>query len=243
MVLAKPRRFGLTVLILLLAGLSLGSCAKHDSVAELNAEIDRRVDQRLEAQRQVEEKERLAQRQAALEAREKALAAQESSFANMTASLPADSSAIPAESAVATNAEPYNGEATYSAPDAYSTYPNTVGQSYSDPSAYDSGYDPYLSEEPYFFSQGTPYLTIVNQNARIVYRRRLPDMGRRGQRALGFPSAARQQPMMPRRIATAHRPMPRNASPAINARPSRNFVAPQAVNRRSVSRVAPQKNR
>ncbi|MBA3963417.1 MAG: hypothetical protein H0X40_16150 [Chthoniobacterales bacterium] len=229
----------------MLALLSLGACAKHDSVAEFNAEIDRRVDERIEAQHQAEEKEKLARRQAALEAREKALAAQESSFANMTASLPDQSGAIPAESAVATNAEPYSAGDNYSAPDSYSTYPNTGGQFYSEqPYGYDSSYDPYFASEPYFCSQGVPYLTIINQNTRIVNRRRLPfTAGGRGQRAFGSSGVPTRMPMTSRPVAMPHRPMPRGNTPTSNARPSRNLIAPQPVNRRAVSKVAPQYNR
>jgi hypothetical protein len=55
-------------------GLSVGACQKRQSEAERNAEIERQVKQRLEAEHQDEEAKRLAQRQAELDAREQALA-------------------------------------------------------------------------------------------------------------------------------------------------------------------------
>src|SRR5712692_8002506 len=58
------------------------SCQKQQTEAERNAEIERQVNQRLAAEHQAEEQQRLALRQADLDAREKALANRESAAAN-----------------------------------------------------------------------------------------------------------------------------------------------------------------
>src|SRR3954451_12702425 len=67
------------VLLALLAGfaLALGACQKQPSDAERNAEIERKVQERLYAEHQAEEQTKLAHRQAELDAREKAVADRE----------------------------------------------------------------------------------------------------------------------------------------------------------------------
>ena len=57
------------------------SCQKQQTDAERQAEIDRQVQQRLDAEHQAQEKEQLAQRQADLNAREKTLAEKENAAA------------------------------------------------------------------------------------------------------------------------------------------------------------------
>jgi hypothetical protein len=57
------------------------SCQKQQSEEERKAEVERQVQERLAAERQADEKQRLAQQQADLEAREKALAAKEAAVA------------------------------------------------------------------------------------------------------------------------------------------------------------------
>lgn len=69
----KPFRF----LALAAAILLVASCQKPQTEAERNAQIDREVQQRLAAERQADEQQRLAQQQADLAAREKALADKE----------------------------------------------------------------------------------------------------------------------------------------------------------------------
>lgn len=56
---------------------SYTSCSKQDSDAERNAQVEREVQQRLAAEHQTQEQERLAQQQTDLDAREKALAGKE----------------------------------------------------------------------------------------------------------------------------------------------------------------------
>ncbi|MGB8341677.1 MAG: DUF6600 domain-containing protein [Chthoniobacterales bacterium] len=58
-------------------GLSVGACQKQQTEAERNAEIERQVGERLKAEHQTEEAQKLAQRQADLDAREQALAEKE----------------------------------------------------------------------------------------------------------------------------------------------------------------------
>src|SRR2546426_5153601 len=53
------------------------SCQKEQTEAERKAEIDREVQQQLDAEHQAQEKEQLAQRETELSAREKALAEKE----------------------------------------------------------------------------------------------------------------------------------------------------------------------
>src|SRR5437868_10405485 len=60
--------------LILIAALTLGSCRKQQNDAEHQAEVDREVQRRLDAEHQVQEKEQLAQREAELNSREKALA-------------------------------------------------------------------------------------------------------------------------------------------------------------------------
>lgn len=66
----------------LLVGLSIfASCQKQQTDAERQAEIDRQVQQRLDAEHQAQEKDQLAQRQSDLDAREKALSEKEAAKA------------------------------------------------------------------------------------------------------------------------------------------------------------------
>jgi hypothetical protein len=67
------------LLLPLLAALAFfaNSCGKQQTEAERNAEIERHVQQRLAAEHQAEEQQKLAQHQAELDAREKALAERE----------------------------------------------------------------------------------------------------------------------------------------------------------------------
>lgn len=74
------------------------SCGKQQSEAERNAEVDRQVQQRLDAEHQAAAQQKLDQRQADLDAREQAVAAKES--------------ATPAEAAAAATAPPNESEAT-----------------------------------------------------------------------------------------------------------------------------------
>jgi hypothetical protein len=68
--------------LLLVIALSIfSSCQKQQTDAERQAEIDRQVQQRLDAQHQAQEKEKLAQREDELNAREKALAEKQDAVA------------------------------------------------------------------------------------------------------------------------------------------------------------------
>jgi hypothetical protein len=68
--------------LLLVIALSIfSSCQKQQTDAERQAEIDRQVQQRLDAEHQAQEKERLAQREDELNAREKALAEKQDAVA------------------------------------------------------------------------------------------------------------------------------------------------------------------
>lgn len=247
------------MLVPLMAAFSFGSCAKREreSVAERNAEIDRRVDQRLEASHQAEERQRLAQRQAELETREKALAAQESSFATLAASLPVETTnPTPAEANAAPTAGSYSAADTYSAP-----YPDASSQIYPEQDGYVLANEPYLAEEPYLFAPATYFVTIVNQKTRIVHRRRNPASAGRGQHHPGIPPAVPRQPVappqptiplqpaiprqpaVPVQMVTGRGPMGGAPAQSVGHRPTRSASAPQVVNRRPAARVAQQPNR
>jgi hypothetical protein len=69
------------VLLFVIALSILSSCQKQQTDAERQAEIDRQVQQRLDAEHQAQEKEQLAQREGELDAREKALAEKQNGVA------------------------------------------------------------------------------------------------------------------------------------------------------------------
>src|SRR3982751_250395 len=60
---------------------ALVSCQKQQTEAERNAEVERQVQERLAAEHQTEQQQKMTQQQADLEAREKALADKESAAA------------------------------------------------------------------------------------------------------------------------------------------------------------------
>jgi len=68
-------------LLLVIALSTFPSCQKQQTDAERQAEIDRQVQQRLDAEHQAQEKEQLAQREGELNAREKALAEKQNALA------------------------------------------------------------------------------------------------------------------------------------------------------------------
>jgi hypothetical protein len=68
-------------LLLVIALSAFSSCQKQQTDAERQAEIDRQVQQRLDAEHQAQEKEQLAQREGELNAREKALAEKQNAVA------------------------------------------------------------------------------------------------------------------------------------------------------------------
>ncbi|HXA09985.1 MAG TPA: hypothetical protein VNW28_08385 [Chthoniobacterales bacterium] len=59
----------------------VSSCGKRPTEAERNAEIERQVQERLNAEHRADEQKKLAQRQAEPDAREQALVAEENRFA------------------------------------------------------------------------------------------------------------------------------------------------------------------
>jgi hypothetical protein len=67
--------------LLVIAFSTFASCQKQQTDAERRAEIDRQVQQRLDAEHQAQEKEQLAQREGELNAREKALAEKQNAVA------------------------------------------------------------------------------------------------------------------------------------------------------------------
>ena len=85
--------------LLAVLGLCVSACQKQQTEAERNAEIERQVQRRLDAEHQAEEQQKLAQRQAELDAREQALVAKENqSLATATPVATEPSSKRPATS-------------------------------------------------------------------------------------------------------------------------------------------------
>lgn len=239
-----------TLLLPLMAALPLlfGACTRQESTAERDAEIERRVQQRLAEEHAVQEKQEFEQRASALAARERQLASREAFFATMTASLARDPASDPAmqpsdpKDLVADEpaAEPssdglYAGQSGYVAPSSY-TFESTQ-PSLDEPYPY---VDPYLFDEPYNYPVSIPYVTIINQNTRVVYRRlcnmrpgnmhrgpriRPPQNSAGGVQMAPRPTGGMQVPMV------AHRPM---------QRPLQSTISRPTINRTHVApRIAP----
>lgn len=242
--LARPAKVSVSLALLLLVfAFGIVSCAKHESVAERNAEIDRRIDERLAA-KQAEEQQRLAQEQAALEAREKALEARETFFATMVESVSAQTA--PASTGAADSS--YLAQESYPVAEPYSSYPDTSGETYPGPYGYVSGAEPYFSD-PYFCPPTTAFVTVINQNALILNLRRNPRRRGGGQQHRGDmpalpapPSLPRepvvsrppvivQRPPAPRPAVTNRRPPLGVPMQTLGQRPIRSVGAPQVVNR------------
>lgn len=187
--------------------LLLAACTKQESEAQRNAEIERRVQERLAAEHQAEAERKLALRAAALDAREKMLAAQESSFATMTAS-----SAPATDEPTARNAE------SYSSPD-YATYPAGGEASYGADYGYVAPNEPVLYDEPYFATPDPYFVTVFNQNAAVIYSVRNRNRGRFHHRQ---PPRPFQQPRPrqmhgPRSMTTPRPPMRGAGRPTVGA--------------------------
>jgi hypothetical protein len=238
-----------TLLLPLMATLPLlfGACARQEPTAERDAEIERRVQQRLAEEHAAQEKQELAQRASTLAARERQLASREAFFATMMASLARDPASEPATQpsgpkdliADEPAAEPssdglYAGQSGYVAPSSY-TFESTQ-PSLDEPYPY---VDPYLFDEPYNYTPSIPYVTIINQNTRVVYRR-ARNM-RRGNMHQGPRMRPRQnsaggaqvvpQPTGGMQVPTvAHRPRPRPVQSTIH-RPTinRTHAAPRVA--------------
>ncbi len=169
-----------TLLLLLMATLSLlfGACTHQESTAERDAEVDRRVQQRLAEEHAAQEKQELQERASMLAARERQLASREAFFATMVGSLARHQASDPAmqqsnpQDLIADEpaAEPpsddlYAGQSGYVAPSSY-TFEATQ-PSLDEPYPY---IDPYLFDSPYNYIPSISYVTIINQNGRTAHR-------------------------------------------------------------------------
>ena len=101
-------------------GLSVGACQKQQTEAERNAEIERQVGERLEAEHQTEEAQKLAQRQADLDAREQALAEKEKQRA--VASTPVAAVSAPPDASDTADSTEAGISATDSETGSYATF-------------------------------------------------------------------------------------------------------------------------
>ncbi|CAN5551855.1 hypothetical protein BH20VER3_BH20VER3_16790 [soil metagenome] len=104
------KRNFLLVLLTALTFVAL-ACQKQETEAERNARIEREVQQRVAAERQADEQQKLAERQAELDAREQALAAQENRPAVTVTATPVARESTPA--AVATTDSEGNSYGTF----------------------------------------------------------------------------------------------------------------------------------
>lgn len=235
------------------------SCAKHDSVAERNAEIDRRIDERLTAREEAAAKQRLAQQQAELAAREKVLEAREASFANLIASVPATPEPAAATEPPTESTSSLLASDSYLAPQSYSTYPEASGPASAEPYGYVTGNAPFYAD-PYLCPPTTAFVTVINQNAVIVNPRRnfrRPGMGQtpRGNQpappAVGpanplRPPVISRPPVRPRPPVIVRQPtVPRSNSigqrlpvPTAGQRPTRSTGAPPVAPRRVAAKPA-----
>jgi len=209
------------LLLLFMAALPLllGSCARHDSDLEREAEINRRVMERLVTEHQAQEKQRIAQRETELANREKALVDRESSFATMSASLAPEplSSSADAEAAPATDDSANTAE--------LANYP-VSGAAYPEQYGYASPTEPDFVDDPYFYASSIPLVTVINQNARFVYFNRRPFRMGRGRNQPGFaPAGFRGTGMMPRITG-------RTPTPVISRRPTAPAVNRPVLNQR-----------
>lgn len=210
--------------------LLLGGCARQESTAERDTEIERRVQQRLAEEHAAQEKQELDQRAYALAGRERQLASREAFFATMTASLAQDPTIDPtSDQSGPTNLyanEPasqpssdglYYGQSGSVAP-ASSTFESTQ-PSLDEPYPY---IDPYLFDEPYSYGSSIPYVTIINQNTRLA------SPSRRRMR----PGNMHQEPRMrpAQNPAGGLHPAPRPGGvmrpPTVSQRPRRRAVQP-----------------
>lgn len=108
--------------------LSLGACQKQQTEAERTAEIERQVQQRLDAEHQAEEQKQLAQRQAELDAREQALAEKENRLA--ATATPAATSATPEGATAASETESGSYATFYRKLDPYGDWMETSDYGY-----------------------------------------------------------------------------------------------------------------
>ena len=106
--------------LLAVFGLSVGACQKQQTEAERNAEIERRVGERLEAEHQTQEAQKLAQRQADLDAREQALAEKEKQRA--MASTPVAAVSAPPDASDTADSTEAGTSATDSETGSYATF-------------------------------------------------------------------------------------------------------------------------
>lgn len=212
---------GILLLPLLVAlSLCFGACAKKESAAEREVEINRRVDERIAAEHAAREKAELDQRAAALAERERRLGSREAFFATMTASLaadPANDLRSSQNSAVDRYDDQRGGYASdNSAPAAQSGA--VVPASYEfepRPQILD---DTYPLDDPYYsYGSTVPYGTVINQNTRIVNNPRRP--ARAGMRGHPRPRPAPPRPISRRPRPTPQinrQPRPRPARPVVN---------------------------
>lgn len=200
--------------------LTLGACARHDSAAEREAEIHRRVEERLAAEHETQAKEALAQRATVLAERERQLASREAFFATMTASL-ADDSGTNASSRQSAVADPsYDQEDSYASDNSAPSTPTgaVVPASYEfepRPQILD---DTYPRDDPYYYYGSTfPSIAVINQNTRNMscpHRFARPGMRNRPWPRLAAP--VRAVARTPRPTPQINRqPRPRPARPVV----------------------------
>lgn len=216
------------LLSLLALPLCFGACTRQDSGAAREAEIERRVQERLEAEHLTAEKQQLAEHEAALAAREKTLAAERSSFASISAALPPSFAAPPPED---DNAPSDDGSGSY-----YSA----SGALYPDEQFGYLGADQPDLDYPYFGVSGIPILTTFVPYGRFSnYNYRRGFHNNRGWPHRNYPPANSRGGFARRPAMTAPA---RNFSyhPSFRSAPSR---PPIIHSHATANRVVPQRAR
>lgn len=236
-----------------LLAFSLGgvSCAKRESIAERNAEIDRRIEERLAAHEEAAAQQRLARERVALAAREKALAEREASFAMLVAS--ANDTSEPAEPDAMTEGDnSLLASEPYAEPETYSTYSQPSVSAYEEPYGY-NGYvaneDPFYSD-PYYCPPTTGYYSVITSNAVVVNPRgnfRRQGMGRsprghHGMSPAGMPANRPRPPGVSRPPVNPRPPMvvrqpPAARPPTVHQRPTGQTVGPRPTRSMGAPRV------
>lgn len=226
--------------ILALVALVLPGCARKDSAAEREAEINRRVEQRLAVAQQARERQALVQRAANVAQREHELAAREAFLADMAASILRESAPSPDSADDGFAEQP---SALDAAPDDAFVANEPV---YSDPYAYAAPNEPVFDSDALSAVPIAPPVTVINQTAALIYVNRRPARLRRDRNYGGtFPQSATMQPQM-RSPKVTVAPRPTIAPPAVHhskppAAVTRPVVNPPQLTARTYSQPAPKK--
>ncbi len=154
------KRPTLTRIILALLVLGSAACARQDSAADREAEINRRVQQQLAVAQQTREKHEIAQRSAELAQRERELASREAFLARVAASVLED--AAPSGDEPGTAPADVSGLSEPLPSESYAANEPVYSDGYLTPN------EPQLFDEPGFAEPIAPSITVINQSAAFI---------------------------------------------------------------------------